>query len=463
MFSAETYISRRAELKSQVESGLVVLLGNEDSPSNYTDNIYPFRQDSSFLYYFGIDKPGLAAVIDIDGGSEYIFGDDLTVEQIVWTGPQPLLRELALQVGVSEARNSEELKTVVQAAMSAGRSIHILPQYRTANKMKLGVLLGIPAEQVNSKVSEELVKAVIAQRSIKSVEEIEQIELALEGAYEMVTTAMRVTQPGMYEREVAGIIEGIAVKNSGRLSFPVIFTVHGETLHNLEYKNLMREGDIIVCDCGSETELHYASDVTRTIPVSGKFTARQQEIYSIVFDSQKVAIEAVRPGVEFRDVHRIACVELLKGLKSLGLVKGDPDEGVAAGAHTLFFQCGLGHMMGLDVHDMEGLGEDYVGYTEDIKRNPAFGWRSLRLAKALEPGYVITIEPGIYFIPQLIERFEAENKFTDFVDYSKVREYIGFGGVRIEDDFLVTEDGCRLLGKKIPGSIEEVHGMCSEK
>jgi len=462
MFSAETYIQRRNRLAEQMDSGLILMLGHDLSPMNCEANAYPFRQDSSFLYFFGLDDPSLAAVIDAETGAEYLFGDDLTVEEIVWTGPQPPLAEKAARVGVAQAGSSSDLDTMLKKAVEQGRRIHFLPQYRPENVLKIQRLLGVPPEAIADHVSAPLIRAVVAQRSVKSDKEIEQIEVALTVAYAMQTTAMTMARPGVTEREVAGVMEGIAVSCGVRLSFPTIFSVHGEILHNPYHTNVMEEGDIVVNDSGAESYLHYTSDITRTIPVSGTFTQKQREVYSIVFDAQEKAIAAVQPGVEFRDVHRLACTTLVEGLKDLGLVRGDPAEAVRAGVHTLFFQCGLGHMMGLDVHDMEGLGEDFVGYTDAIQRNPEFGWRSLRLARALEPGFVVTVEPGIYFIPELIDRWRAEKKCEAFIDYSKVETYRDFGGIRLEDDILVTEQSHRVLGKPIPRTVEDVEALASE-
>ncbi|MBN2269894.1 MAG: aminopeptidase P family protein [Sedimentisphaerales bacterium] len=461
MFAAETYIERRRRLQADVRSGLILLLGNDESPMNYPDNQYPFRQDSSFLYFFGLDSPGLAGVIDIDEQTECLFGDDVTVDEIIWMGPQPALKEKCVEIGVKNSAPFDKLGAILKGALEKGRTIHILPQYRGEMVLKIAGLFEIQPAQVADFVSEPLIKAVVAQRSIKSDEEIRQIELALDIAYEMQTTAMKLAKPGVYERQVAGAMEGIALGRGGRLSFPTIFSVHGETLHNHQHGNLMKAGDIAVNDSGAETALGYASDITRTIPISGEFSQRQKEIYSIVFDAQQKAIEAVAPNVEFRDIHRLAARILVSGLKDLGLIKGDIDQAVDAGVHTLFFQCGLGHMMGLDVHDMEGLGEDYVGYTDSVKRNPEFGWRSLRLGKTLEPGYVITVEPGIYFIPELVDRWKAENKCGQFIDYNAVEKYKDFGGIRIEDDILVTQSGRTVLGKPIPRTIEEVEQACS--
>jgi len=461
MFAPSVYIERRKRLRNDIGSGLIVFLGNEQSPMNYPDNQYPFRQDSTFLYFFGLDCPGLAAVIDTDQGAECVFGDDLTVDDIIWTGPQRPLKEKCQEVGVSFTAPLDQLALVLERAAAQEMQIHFLPQYRPENILKIQRLLAIHPETIQDHVSESLVQAVVARRSVKSDDEIAQIEAALDMSYEMQTTAMKISKPGVYEREVAASMEQIVLSRAGRLSFPTIFSIHGETLHNHYHGNIMNAGDIAVNDSGAETPLGYASDITRTIPVSGRFSQRQKEIYAIVLDAQNKAIEASKPGVEFRNVHRLASEVLVSGLKDLGLVTGDVAEAVDAGVHTLFFQCGLGHMMGLDVHDMEGLGEDYVGYTDTIKRNPEFGWRSLRLGKALEPGFVITVEPGLYFIGELIDRWKAERKNAEFLNYEAVEKYRDFGGIRIEDDVLITEDGSRMLGKPIPRTIEEVEAMSS--
>jgi Xaa-Pro aminopeptidase len=462
MFDSSVYVARRARLKEQVESGVVLFLGNQESPMNYTDNTYPFRQDSSFLYFFGLDEPGLSAMIDIDDGTECIFGDDVTIEDIIWMGPQPLLKDKASRVGVSTTYPTSKLELMLKDVLKQGRKIHFLPQYRPENVLQLQNLLGIEADAVQSRASVGLIKAVVEQRSIKSAGEIAEIESAIAISRKMQLTAMQMARPGVYEREVAGAMEGVAVSAGVRLAFPTIFSVHGETLHNHYHGNLMRDGDIAVNDLGAESVLHYSGDITRTIPVSGSFSQKQREVYEIVLAATDACIDAVKPGVEFRDVHRLAGSSLLLGLKDLGLVKGDVEEAVEAGVHALFFQCGVGHMLGLDTHDMEPLGEDYVGYTDTIKRNPEFGWRSLRLAKALEPGFVITVEPGLYFIPELIDRWKAEDKCSQYMNYDKLEAYRDFGGIRIEDDVLVTDDGRRILGPPIPRTIEEVEQACSQ-
>ncbi|MDP6633442.1 MAG: aminopeptidase P family protein [Phycisphaerae bacterium] len=461
MFDAEVYIERRRSLSEQIRAGLILFLGNNESPMNYPDNQYPFRQDSSFLYYFGLDCPSLAAVIDVDDGSVCVFGDDLTVDDIVWTGPLPTVADRARAVGVDRTAPLHKLHETLTAATAQGRAVRFLQQYRADNVLAIQRLLEIRPSAIASRASETLTRAVVAQRSIKSPEEIEQIEEAVDLTGAMHVLAMKTARPGMYEMEVAGAMEGLALSRGGRLAFPIIFSIHGETLHNHYHGNKMSSGDIVVNDSGAESASGYAGDITRTIPIGGQFSQRQREIYTIVLDAQEAAIAACRPGIEFRDVHRLASTMLVTGLKGLGLVKGDPDDAVAAGAHTLFFQCGLGHMMGLDVHDMEGLGERYVGYTDTIERNPEFGWKSLRLAKALEPGFVITVEPGLYFIPELIDRWRADNKCADFINYDKVEQYRDFGGVRLEDDILITEEAYRVLGDPIPKTIDEVEALAS--
>ncbi|MCU0915066.1 MAG: aminopeptidase P family protein [Planctomycetes bacterium] len=455
MFPKEIYIQRRDQLKDRVRSGLIFLPGNTESPMNYAANAYPFRQDSTFLYYFGLDQPGLAAVIDAEEGTECLFGDDPSLDDIVWTGPLPLLQDRGREVGVARTAPRGEMEKTLREAARKGRMIHCLPPYRPEHR--------VPSAdpQSCSRPSPDLIRAVAAQRSVKSPEEIEQIEIALDITGRMQVAAMKMAKPGILEYEAVGTMEGIMVSSGVRPAFGPIFSAHGEIMHNPSSGNRLRGGDIVINDSGAESPFHYASDITRTIPIGGRFSARQREIYAIVLNAQEKAIVAAAPGVEWREVHRLAAVVLMEGLRSLGLVTGDPQEAVAASAHTLFFPTGVGHMMGLDVHDMESLGEDYVGYTDTIRRNPEFGWRYLRLAKLVEPGYVITVEPGIYFIPALIDRWRADGKHRQFIDYDKVEAYRHFGGIRIEDDILITKDGCRVLGPRIPKTIPEVEALAS--
>jgi len=461
VFPSDVYVERRTRLIERIQHGLILFMGHNESPMNYRDNTYPFRQDASFLYFIGLDNPGLAAVIDADEGREIVFGDDATLDDIVWMGPQPLLSERCHQIGIDETEPSSELESVLQKALKQDRPIHFLPQYRPETIMKIGRLLHVPASRIQERISEALIKAVVAQRSVKSEGEIEQIEAALDVTYEMHTLAMKMSKPGMRECDVSGAMEGAALARGSRLSFPSIFSVHGETLHNHYHGNVMSEGDIAINDSGAESPLHYAGDITRTIPVGGTFTQKQKDIYQIVLDTQLGSIEAMKPGVPYRDVHRLACRILTSGLKAIGLITGDADEAVQASAHTLFFPHGLGHQLGLDVHDMESLGEDYVGYTETIRRNPEFGWNCLRLGRELEPGFAVTVEPGIYFIPALIDRWKADKKCADFIHYDKVETYRDFGGVRLEDDVLITENGCRVLGPAIPKTIGDVEALAS--
>ena len=459
MFPAETYIERRSKLQKQIVNGLILIPGNNESPMNYPDNPYPFRQDTSFLYYFGIDRPGLIALIDLDENRVCIYGDDITVEDSVWMGSQTTLKELSEEVGVDSTEPLAQVAGIIKKAMQQKRTIHILPPYRQDTTLQLSELLGISPSELNSHISETLIRAVVAHRSVKSPEEIEQIEMALQISYETQILVMQKAAPGLYERDIVGAMEGLVLAKGSRMSFPTILTIHGQTLHNHNYQNQMKAGDMILNDSGVESPLHYASDITRIFPVSGKFTDRQKEIYQIVLQSQDHAIRRIKPGVEFRDVHFQASLQLAQGLKELGLMQGDMAEAVQTGAHALFFPCGVGHMLGLDVHDMEALGEDFIGYTDTIKRRPEFGWRSLRLAKALEPGFVVTVEPGIYFIPELVRQWRQENKFSEFIKYNEVEKYLDFGGIRIEDDVLVTPNGNRILEPLIPKAISELEAI----
>ncbi len=460
MFSSETYIDRRKRLAEQMQSGVVLIVGNDESAMNYPDNPYEFRQDSSFLYFFGLDSPGLVGLIDIDEGKDIIFGDDITIDDVIWMGPKPKLADRAQPVGITDTLPTDRLAGILADARGGGRSVHFLPQCRGDNIVKLHRLLSIPAAEINDNISVDLIKAVVEQRSVKSPEEVEELESAIEICHDMQTAAMKACKPGLVERQVAGLMAGLVATRGANLAFPTIFTTHGETLHNHYHGNVMQAGDIIINDSGAESALHYAGDITRTIPVSGTFTDRQKDVYTIILNAQTAAISSILPGVPFKDVHIFACEVLAAGLKDMGLMKGDMKQAVAAGAGALFFQCGLGHMIGLDVHDMEGIGEDYVGYTDTIKRDPQFGLRSLRLGRQLQIGFAVTVEPGLYFIPQLIDLWKAENKFDEYIDYSEVEKFKDFGGIRLEDEVLVTADGYRLLGKPIPRTIAEVEAAC---
>ncbi|HNW33937.1 MAG TPA: aminopeptidase P family protein, partial [Candidatus Ozemobacteraceae bacterium] len=412
--------------------------------------------DSSFLYYWGLDEPGLFAIIDLDLGREIIFGDDRTLDDEIWMGPCVSLSERAAEAGVTEREPAASLDGYLASALCAHRPIRFLPQYLADTNLRLQHHLGIEPRSLNQYASEEFIRAVVAQRLIKSEAEVAEIESALEVSSDMYATALRLIRPEMVEQELVGAVEGAVLAAGSRTSFPTILSVRGETLHNHCHANRMRAGDLLLIDSGAESPLHYASDITRTVPVSGRFEPRQKEIYEIVLAAQMKAIELMQPGVSFRDIHLGAATVIAEGLTGLGLMRGDPAAAVAAGAHALFFPHGLGHALGLDVHDMEGLGEKFVGYDGEFMRSDVFGLAYLRFAKRLQPGHVLTVEPGIYFIPSLIAAWKKERKHSRFIDYAAVERYGGFGGIRIEDDVLVTPDGHRVLGPAIPKTVSEI-------
>jgi len=455
MFSENTYVDRRNKLRQQINSGILLFLGNDESPMNYEDNPFHYRQDSTFLYYFGLSHTGLNAVIDLDEDRDIIFGDDLTVEDIVWMGTQPALKERGAKAGVKNIQPSQDLPKYLMQAQEKTRTIHFLPPYRAEHRLKLYAWLNIPPTEAALHTSEDFIKAVVNQRNYKSEEEIQEIEKAVNTSVEMHVEAMKMVRPGMNEAVVAGRVQEIAIAAGGNLSFPTIATIHGETLHNHYHGNIMESGDMFLLDAGAETVMGYAGDLSSTFPVAPTFTKRQKEIFAVAFAAHEKAISALKPGTKFKDIHLLACKTIASGFKDLGFMQGDVEEAVAQGAHALFFPCGLGHMMGLDVHDMENLGEEYVGYSGE-KKSTQFGLKSLRLGRELEPGFVLTIEPGIYFIPELIDMWKADDKFIDFINYDRVEEYKDFGGLRNEENFLITEDGHRLLGKPKPKSIEDV-------
>ncbi|HZM13094.1 MAG TPA: aminopeptidase P family protein [Bacteroidales bacterium] len=460
MFDREIYINRRKRLQSLMSDGIAVFTGNVESPMNYPDNTYHWRQDSDFLYFFGLDVPGLVGMIDFNSGKDCIFGNDFDVDDIVWMGPQPLIADLSASVGVEQSLPLSKLDDYIDKALSGGRPVHFLPPYRAETKMTLGALLHENPCQMRSKASEKLIKAVVSLRSIKENVEIAEIEKASDVACEMQTTAMRMCKPGVNEREIFGIIEGIAWAKGGGPSFPTILSINGQTLHNHVHVNVLREGRMMVTDCGAESLLHYAADLTRTTPVGGRFAQRQREIYEIVLKANTESIKMAGPGISNRDLHLNACRIIASGLKDLGLMKGDIAEAVKEGAHALFMPHGLGHMMGLDVHDMESLGENYVGYNDKVKRSTQFGLKSLRFALPYKAGHVFTVEPGIYFIPELMAKWKAEGKNKQFINYEKAENYLDFGGIRIEDDVLITANGCRMLGKTAPKTVEEIEKVC---
>jgi len=461
MFEKSTYVNRRKALKNKGLKGIALLMGNVDSPMNYLDNTFHFRQDSTFLYFFGLDFQGLAGVIDFDSGEDYLFGDDVDIADIIWMGPQVALKENAAKVGVENTAPFNKLFNFIADAVKQGRKVHILPPYRAENKLVIGQLLGISALRLQDYASVQLIKAVVDLRSVKEPCEIDEIIKACATGYEMHVTAMKMAQPGIWEQKITGIIEGIANSGGGMVSFPVILSQHGETLHNHDHSQILREGNLMLTDAGAESSMHYASDFTRTVPVGGKFTQKQREIYEIVLAANNKAKELTRPGVTYLSVHLAAAEVIASGLKELGLMKGDVKEAVKNGAHAMFMPHGLGHMMGLDVHDMEDLGQIYVGYDDETRPVDQFGTAYLRMGRKLQPGFVVTNEPGIYFVPALIDKWQNEKINTDFINFEKVNQYREFGGIRLEDDILVTEKGSEILGERVPITPEEIEELVS--
>ena len=456
MFKKETYITRRALLKKSIGSGLLLFLGNDECGMNYADNGYHFRQDSTFLYFFGLPYAGLSAIIDIDNDKEIIFGDELTIDMIVWTGIQPTLHEKSERVGIREVRPYNEIEGYLKNAQAKGQTIHYLPTYRAEHQIKLFQWLGIlPGSE---QPSVPFIMGVVNQRIYKSDEEIAEIEKACLVTADMHLAAMHTVRPGIRECDVAAAVAQVAIANNFELSFPTIATINGQTLHNHDHSNLIKSGDMLLLDAGAETEMGYAGDMSSTIPADATFTPLQKDIYDIQVAAHEAAVAALRPGIRFETVYDQACAVIMDNLKQLGFTKGDPMEAVKAGAHAMFMPCGLGHMMGLDVHDMENLGEVYVGYNGQPK-STQFGRKSLRLGRELEPGFVLTIEPGVYFIPELMDLWKSQGKFTEFINYDKLFQYRDFGGIRNEEDYLITADGARRLGKKIPLTTEEVEAI----
>jgi len=461
MFKSEVYAKRRTGLHNLMKSGLALFTGNVDAPMNYPANQYHFRQDSDFLYFFGLDLPGFAGLMDFDTGKDWIFGNDVDMDDIIWMGPQPTVKELALKCGVTSAAPMAKLEGVIKEAVSKKRTIHFLPPYRAETKMTLGSLLKENPCQMKTLASVNLIKAVVSMRSIKEQVEIDEIEKALGIAYEMHTTAMKMCKPGIREQEIFGTIEGIALSKGGGTAFPIILSVNGQTLHNHDHGNILKKGRMMVTDAGAETSLHYSSDITRTTPVGGKFSQKQRDIYEIVLKANAESVKAAKPGMSNRDLHLNACKIIASSLKDLELMKGNTDEAVEAGAHALFMPHGLGHLMGLDVHDMEALGENHIGYNDQVKRSDQFGLAFLRFALPYKPGHVFTVEPGIYFIPQLIDQWKSEGRFKEFISYKKLEIWKDFGGIRIEDNVLITEKGHKLLGRLIPKTVSEIEAICS--
>ena len=450
MFSKQTYINRRNELKRLVGNGIILFFGNNESPCNYPANAYyPFRQDSSFLYYFGQKREGLVGVIDIENNTETLIGNDIDIEDIVWYGSVDSVADMATQVGVAHSGPMAILNTICSEAIRTQRKIHFLPPYRHDTKILIMDLLGIHPNQQKEAASMDLIRAVVKMRSVKTQEEIEELEQAAEIGYKMHTTAMHLTRPGITEKFVSGQVDGIAHSYGAQVSFATIFSQHGEIMHGNPSMNILEAGRLVLCDAGAETINHYCSDNTRTFPINGKFTQRQLDIYKIVEECHDYVLEVARPGAKYMDVHFAVCRLMTEHLKELGLMKGNVEEAVHAGAHAMFLPHGLGHMMGMDVHDMEGLGQIHVGFDEETRPNlEQFGTNCLRMGRRLEEGFVVTDEPGIYFIPALIDDWRQKGHCAEFLNFDLLEKYKDFGGIRIEDDVLITKDGCRFIGKK---------------
>jgi Xaa-Pro aminopeptidase len=458
LISKETYVRRRSQLKRDMQSGLLLFLGNDEVGMNYADNTYKFRQDSTMLYFFGLDFPGIAAVIDVDNDREIVFGNDLTIDDIVWTGMMPSLSERCQPVGISDTRPMSELKHYIDNVRAKGQAVHFLPPYRGDHRVWLWELLGVEPKAQPSLASVPFIKAIVSQRNYKDEEEIRLIEESVDLSTEMHLAAYRTVRPGIHESVVAAAVEEVACRHGNALAFPTIATVQGQVLHNHGFIHDLKEGDIFLLDAGAETKSHYAGDLSSSMPVGERFTDRQAEVYNIHLRSFQAAVDKLQLGTPFREAHIAAATEIARGMKELGLMKGDPAEAAEIGAYALFFPCGLGHMVGLDVHNMENLGEQYVGYADGQVKSTQFGFKSLRLARPLEPGFVFTVEPGIYFIPELMDKWQAEHQFEDFICYDKLGPWRDFTGLRNELNYVMTPTGARLLGKlKKPMTIEEVY------
>ncbi len=456
MFTASTYIERRRRLKKIIGNGIILLSGNTESSMNYKDNWYPFRQDSSFLYYCGLDIAGLHLLIDIDNDVEVLFGNDAGIDDVIWQGPLPAISELAARSGIDK---SEPLSALPSYVTGNTMNVHYLPPYRPEQLLFIAELLARPPIQVSKGASVALIKAIVSMRSIKTEEEIAELEKGVNTTNAMQMAAMSTARAGETEAAVAARLHAIAIAEGGNLSFPTILTTRGETLHIHYTDRAIEPGKLLLVDCGAETRMHYPGDLTRTFPIDKRFTTLQKEVYEIVLHAQEQAAEALAPGRTYFDIHLLACEKLVDGLKQIGLMKGDSKEAVANHAHTLFFQCGLGHMMGLDIHDMENLGEHYVGYDDTIKKQTVFGLKSLRLGRKLEPGFVLTVEPGLYFIPALMDIWKADKRNEAFINYGQLDRFRSFGGIRIEEDFLVTDNGARLLGDPIPKTVKAIEDI----
>ena len=459
MFSKEIYINRRKRLCEKVGSGLILLPGNVLSPMSYADNTFDFRQDSTFLYFFGLDKPSLAGVIDADTGEATLYGDDVSLEDIIWTGPQPTLRESGENVGVSDAQPFANLADKIAAARNAGRTVHYLPPYQGDITILLSKLLGITTDEIFGRKSADLIFAVAEMREKKEECELEELRKAYEIGYAMHSIAMQMCRPGVCEYEIAAVINSIPKQNGGwGVSFPSIVTQHGETLHNSPTTAKLESGRLLLVDAGGERSSHYCSDHTRTYPVNGKFTDRQRDIYNIVLAAHDRVPEVLKPGMMYTELHRAACLVLAEGLHDVGLVKCSAEDAVGAGVISgLFMPHGLSHGIGLDVHDFQAIGERSFCYDLYAQRAAESGTCAHRATWRLNPGTVLSNEPGIYFIPALIDKVRAEGHFAGMVDFDKLETFKDFGGIRIEDDLIVADTGCEIIGDgRIPLTVEEL-------
>jgi Xaa-Pro aminopeptidase len=460
MFEAEVYSARRDKLASKIKDGVIILMGNKEVGMNYSGNTYKFRQDSTFLYYFGLNLPDLVGIIDAETHESMLFGDDLSMDDIVWTGPQPTVNELAASVGVTKSDSIMKLFSYATIIKTKGRKIHFLPFYRGDNEVFFGDLMGIEPHSLLSVSSRELIHAVVDMRLVKEDREIAEIEKACAIGSKMHKTAMKMCKSGVTEQHIGAIVDSIAYQYGSQVSFPTILTQHGETMHNSYRPIPLKAGKLMLTDAGAENEMNYCSDFTRTIPVSGKYDSRQRDIYQAVLDCHNLVPKIAKPGITWFDVHMRVCQLLTERLQALGLMKGNVEDSVNNGAHALFFPHGLGHNMGLDVHDMESLGQEYVGFDDEVRPVKQFGTNALRMGRRLVPGYVITDEPGCYFIPQLIAQWKADKTNAEYLNFDKIEQYLDFGGVRIEDDVLITEDGCRFLGEdRAPVEIKDIEAF----
>jgi Xaa-Pro aminopeptidase len=457
MFPAEVYIQRRKQLKELVGKGVILFLGNKEVSMNYKANCYPFRQDSSFLYYFGLDMPDVAGMLDTESGEEVIYGNNPSLDDIIWVRFSESLEDRASKSGISIIKPLEKLDGDVFRVIAHNRDVHYLPPYREQRRLQLAYYDNLKYEEVDRNASETLIRAVAEQRSVKDVYELQEMDDTMNKVTRKAyLQAAKLIKPGIFEYDIAGAFESTVLRNNCRLAYPIICSVNGETLHNHYYGNCLKKGQLLLIDAGAESPMHYATDITRTYPVGGEFSQQQRDIYNIVLRAQLEAIQAIRPGRSYYEVHMIAATAITKGLKEMGLMKGDVGDAVRHGAHALFFPHGIGHMMGLDVHDMEDIGEEFIGYDQEFKRSEQFGTANLRLAKRLQEGFVVTVEPGIYFIGPLIDKWHSEGRYRDFIDYRLVEKFLGFGGIRIEDNVAVTAKGSRVMGKPIPKTIEDL-------